>query len=441
MSSLEVILIFIYLVGFSLVILKTKIFESPYVSKSFLVKVLALKTLFGFLYAYIHFENGWQDTFMLFLNGKHIAQVLFESPELYFKLVTGQIEKPLSPEITAMLNGDEMKKYFQERSSFTVKVNALLIPFTYGYYSVLTVFYEMISLVGLFYIYRVIAPKFSFNSRLLKYFLFFAPSFLFWFSGVHKEALTIFGIGIILYASQEVYRRRWGHILLLLFGLAFTYLARDYALFILVPALFALVASLKMPKRPYLPYIITYGFCSILFFVGRYISPKLNFPELFVGYQKNFMRLKGESNFEMVPLEPTIESFATSVPIALFNSLFKPNFSHTHTFWSTLAAIENVTYVIFTIVFLFFLNTKRLTTKQKSYITAFLFFGLSYFILLGLIVDNVGAIVRYKSIPLVFFGSALIILFDVSKFERFLKLSPNSVGRWVHRRKTQKVVK
>lgn len=422
MSGLEIFLILFYTLAFCLIILKTKLFESEFISKPFLVGMFIFKILVAYLYAYIHFENGWNDTFAMFVEGKTIARLFFEDPELYFQFVFGDVERPFTAEIADKIGVDTLKRYGRPRTKFLVQLNALFIPLCYGYYSALCIFYVFLSLIGVFHIYQFIAKRFGKND-LLKLFLFFSPSVLFWLSGLHKDGITLFGLGIILFSFDKVFEKKFHYVIAIISAFIFTCFARDYALFIFIPPLIGFLISRLLKTNKLLPYPIIYGLAILLFFGGKFIHPNLNFPKKFVGYQKGFVRLNGGSNFDMLELEPTVESFAESVPIAFFNTVLKPIFPATNTFWTTLASIENFIYVVASLIILLFMkNVKRYSTLQKSIIISFLLFGLSYFLMLGLIVDNLGAMVRYKSVPLVFFGSAMILLLDANRFERFFKI-------------------
>jgi len=424
MNGLEIFLIFFYTVSFCFVISKTTLFDSPYVSKRFLIFIFIVKILVAYLYAYIHFENGWRDTFAMFVEGKLIARLFFEDPDLYFRFVFGEVERPFTSEIADKIGVDTLRRYGRPRTRFLVQMNALFIPFCYGYYSVLCIIYVFLSLLGVFNIYNFVAKRFGKND-LLKLFLFFSPSILFWLSGLHKDGITLFGLSLILFAIDKVFTKKIHYLLVVIFAFVFTFLARDYALFIFIPSLIGYVISRLLKQYKLAPYPIIYGVAILLFFTGKFISPQLNFPQKFVGYQNGFERLSGGSNIEMMELEPTIESFAESVPIALFNTTFKPIFPGTESMnvWSRLAAFENIIYLLATVLILFFMKKiNGFNNEQKSILVFFGLFSVSYILTLGLVVDNIGAMVRYKSVPLVFLACVIILLFNPKRMETYLKI-------------------
>ena len=73
---------------------------------------------------------------------------------------------------------------------------ALIRPFSFGIYNVHAIIFAFISFVGIYNLYLFFETR-MYNKINLQFILFGVPSIVFWSSGVHKEAITFFGLGLI----------------------------------------------------------------------------------------------------------------------------------------------------------------------------------------------------------------------------------------------------
>jgi len=100
----------------------------------------------------------------------------------------------------------------------------------------------------------------------------------------------------------------------------------------------------------------------------------------------------------MKKLEPTFSSFIINTPQALSLSTIRPYPSDVKHILSLAAAAE--TDLLLFLFFLFLLWKKRNGSHSLTFIYFCLFLGFSILITIGYAVNNLGAIVRYRSIVL-----------------------------------------
>ena len=420
---MQYFLIVIYISLFSFLILKTRLFRLQLLSRQFILIIFLLKAAASFLYGYIHYTNGWNDTFAFFDASKMAAQMWPEHPWKYLRFIFGPtMDQNLPPAYQEATEVKAIPYYNLQRSGFIVRANSLIQIFSLGYYSVHCIFFAFLSLIGIVQVYRFFAPHLPSKKRLLTCFLFFTPSILYWTSGAHKDALIILGLGLILWSFSRLMKTKqivW--LILFLITCSYSYFARDYTFLLFVPALLAYAISDVLKSNPLFTYGSLYALLVILFFGLKYLHPTLNFPAEFVEVQSHFLSLSGESNFDMEPLQPTFSSFMAALPNAFYNILAKPNINSTHSFLSTLSVIENILLVFCAIFMLLSTSVRKLSSQQKN-IALFCFaFAISFYLLLGLTVSNVGAIVRYKTTGLIFMGIGLITITDLQKLPAFLR--------------------
>lgn len=129
--------------------------------------------------------------------------------------------------------------------------------------------------------------------------VFGLPSVWFWGSGVHKEALSILGIGLVVFCAYALITRRassprssW---VVLLVALAFLLLLRSYIVMLLVPALLAWWVSSRyfIPHRVGLVYVVTYGLSLLVVRIAPLLHPKLDLLSKIVAIQYYYLYIFG----------------------------------------------------------------------------------------------------------------------------------------------------
>lgn len=131
------------------------------------------------------------------------------------------------------------------------------------------------------------------------------------------------------------------------------------------------------------------------FFTAKHLNPKLDFPEAVVIKQQEFIKLIGFSSVAVNELRPEFKSFVVNAPQALSLSTIRPYPSDVRHLLSLAAATEVVLILMFVLVFLF-LRTNR--TGLTPFLLFCLFFSFGVLFMIGYSVNNLGAIVRYRSI-------------------------------------------
>jgi len=402
---LEFFLVLIYIVFFSYIILKTQVFKSKSLTKNYILAFFLIKVVAGFTYIYIHkniLVGG--DIFAFFNDGKIVFSALKENPLTYLQLVFGPSDLRNVP--THLLPyTDSMGYWFDQGNYVMVRINALFHLFSFGYFSVHVVFISFLSLIGIYNIYRFFEPCFNGDKLFLVIFLFFTPSIVFWYSGMHKEAVVILALGFILNSYQhlisEEFKPRW--IAAIILGTVLLTLVRFYVFAIFFPGLLALFLSYRLKKIPSL-YLFTSIY--ILFMLAgimlHFYNPNFSpFQEMMVR-QQYFFNSPGNSSYTIPMLDGSVLNTLVNIPQALLNSLIHPvpKDCLTSSFLCFMAMIESYMILAVLIYAIFKIKWNRLMTNEI--ILYCLFSSISLLIIMGLVVNNAGALVRYKSVILPF---------------------------------------
>ena len=213
----------------------------------------------------------------------------------------------------------------------------------------------------------------------------------------------------IYFGTKE---KRWGfkRVLSLITGLLLLLVLRNFILVIIIPAIVAWLTANRWPKYSLAIFTTVYILFGILFFTARYALPALDFPQAVVNKQQEFIQLKGgNSSIPIEELEPNAISFLKNMPQAINLSAIRPYPSDVRHILSLAAAIEiNVLLLLFAV----FLIWHRNGLKSKNLVYFCIFFSFTILLAIGFSVNNLGAIVRYRSVIMPFLVVPMLASLD-----------------------------
>jgi hypothetical protein len=353
---------------------------------------------------------------------------LFINPMDYIKMLTGI--KNDAPHFASYYN--HMNYWFRiyesniyNDSHTIIRFNALIRLFSFGYYNVHTVFMCFFSLTGLVALYKFAVQFLQKQKKELVFAVFLMPSVLFWGSGVLKEGILLFGMGLLIYFFDQLVRKKQ-IIISLIFALSSSILlayTKFYVIITLIPLLISYFWVFKTSEKFILVKYLSV--CCLYFIIGLlipFIFPDYNFLEIIAQKQHDFINLsqfvKSGSVIKSEYLEPNLWSFIINSPVAFANTLLRPFFFEVKSVFMALASFENLIVIFFGLICIFFFKRK---IENKNFLMFSVFFVLIIFTLTGLITPVIGAIVRYKIPALPFLIITFIILTDKEKLLKKFK--------------------
>jgi len=415
---LEYLLFVCYLVFFAWLITKIGFYRAAGLSKSQLIIFFLLKIIAGIFYGWIGIYYGglaqmW-DTWGYHQNGILEYQLLFHNPHEYF---TNLFHNPYKDGITQFLNTSD--SYWNDlKGNVFIKILSVFNIFSFGNYYVNVIFLAFITFLGPLAFFRVMTDAFPNRKLLIMLGSFLVPSFLYWTSGIHKEGLIFTGIALIIYCVYfAVKERRLGakRIAGLIVGFLLVLTLRNFIIIILVPAVIAWLVAMWQNRRSFLVYSIMYLIFILIFFNAKYINPIFDFPLAVVDKQKEFLKLEGGSSIILnSKLEPTATSFLKNSFEAISLSALRPYPTDVKHILSLAASIEVFVLLFLFAIFLFF-RKKREGSSPLFWFC--IFFSISMLLTIGFSVNNLGAIVRYRSIILPLLVVPLAALTDWAKIK------------------------
>jgi hypothetical protein len=416
---LEHLLFVAWLVLFSWLVTRVKFFTQTGLSKPQLISFFLLKVMAGIFYGWIGLYYGglakMQDTWSFHLGSIEEYKLLFKDPGEFF---TNLFRDPYESSGVATFFGSDNSYWNDLKGNLFIKVLSVFNVFSTGNYYINVIFYSFVTLFGPLAIYRVMSDVFPSKKLPVLLATFLIPSFIYWTSGLHKEGLIFTGISLIIYAIYfGTKEKKWGikRIASLVTGLLLLLALRNFIFVIIIGAIIAWLLANRKPQYGLAIFTGTYLLFIILFFTLRYIDPRLDFPQAVVDKQKAFLQLSpGNSTIPTTELSSNAGSFLKNIPQAVNLSMLRPFPSDVNHILSLAAAIE-IDLLLF--LFILFLLWRNRNGKENNLVLFCLFFSLSLLLAIGFTANNLGAIVRYRSVIIPLLIIPIVARIDWKKIE------------------------
>ncbi len=407
---------------------------------AFLLKIIAGFVLY-FIYSYYYSDRATADIFKYFDDSKVMADALFKKPLDFFKMFFSiQNDTPYFTENYY----NHMNNWFRvydsnvfSDSHLIIRFNAFVMFFSFGYYHVHTVFICFLSFIGLVGLYRFFLeylPKAKFGLFVA---VFLIPSVVFWGSGVLKEGLIFFALGLLLFLSSNFIERfslwRLAWIAISIIILLYT----KIYIFLIVFFLLIVFKMLKYNSQKKLGYMFVgiVFIASVLSLLTLKLLAGLDVFVLLAQKQHDFILLAQSQNagsfLDVNFLEPNWISFLYQVPIAIINTVFRPLIGLDRSLMMIPSIFENI--VIWVLIVLSFVYRTKITRQQWLFFHFLFWIVVGVYLLTGITTPILGAIVRYKTIALPFLGALFCLTINKRKIYR---ISPKikKIGSKIERR-------
>jgi len=297
--------------------------------------------------------------------------------------------------------------------------------FSFGHYHVHTVFMAFLSFTGLTAIFKLFSPFLKNKKNWLVFAVFLVPSVLFWTSGVLKEGLVMFSLGLLLYNLNIVLFKKYSVVrsIVVVLLILLLILSKFYILIATLPGIIALFWYRLSQKHFILKFVAVHIICAVLAFNSHYFYGGINFADIISYKQNDFINYVQSlsdvgSYIELDRLEPDIISLLRNTPQAMYNSFFRPHLLEVHSPVALVSALENMAISIIIILILLFYDRRGVSSKPM-----FMFcvsFWVILFLLSGLTTPVLGALVRYKTPALPFLFIMYLFLLDTSRIEKYI---------------------
>lgn len=339
--------------------------------------------------------------------------LLFQNPHEYFV----NIFHTQPSEGYARLLDDSRSYWNDLRNNLIAKMLSIFDLLSFKSFLINTLFFNFLVFFGVVALYRVFIKIFPALSVQLIIVIFLLPSALLFTSVIHRDGLILLAVSMVVYNLFFMIDRRqflWRKTIIIFLFLLLIFLLRNFVFICLAPALIAWIIAVKFPKRSLVSFISVYAILTILFFNSGNISQRANLPQYVSDRQASFIRIgeAGASTIAVRPLYPTFKSFLRNAPQAFNHAFMRPYITELKSFIYFPFAVE-VLIVEILLVLSLFLRKRKQVIDPIIYFC--IFFSLTMFLVIGYTVPIIGAIVRYRSIYLIFFLLPVVGYLDWNK--------------------------
>jgi len=413
---MELLWSLVYLALFIWIMPKIPFFKNSGISASGIRIFFALKVIMGIalilVYRY-YYPPGSADIFNYFNDSKVLHSALAINPYDYLSMITGIGDD--APHL--MHYYDKMNFWLKDfnynmfnDNKTVIRFNAIVMLFSFKNIFVHTYIINIFSLAGLVGIYRFLRQIIKTKKLIALIVVALPPSLLFWGSGLLKEGIVLFALGMLLFAIAQISRNQYSYrpYFILMFALAVFSISKFYVLLAVIPAMLSFYAA-KTTGKDWLAFLSVH----LLLLIGIFILPYIglpDIPELISKKQHDFINYVHSLNhvgsyIESPKLSTNFWDFILHGFRGLFITLFRPHPFEVHNLATIPATLENVITALLIIASLIFRN-KQLHTKSLLFLMSF---TVILFALAGMTTPVLGALVRYK-IPAQPFLYALLLM-------------------------------
>lgn len=409
-----------YLILFAWLVTKVKFFTNSGFTNSQLVILFLLKVMAGIFYGWIGIYYGQMaqmvDTWSYHVESLQEYKILVSHPIDFF---TSLFHNSYQGGYTNFLTSHN-SWWNDVKANFLIKIMAVFDLFSFGNYYVNVIFYSFLSLFGPMAIYKVMKDVFPAKKIPVLITTFLVPSLLYWTSGLHKEGLIFVGLSLIIYHCYFGFKENKFpayRILLILVGFIVVIILRNFLILPLLPSLFAWFLCHKIKIKPVAIFTSVFVVFIALFFTTKYFVPNLDLPQSVVAKRQEFIKLQGHASVTVSELKPTFKSFLINTPQAFSLAILRPYPSDVRHLLSLAAAME---IILVLLCFLIFVLWRKNGVSLSPFLLFCLFFSFSVLFMIGFTVNNLGAIVRYRSIVFPLLLAPLAAKIDWKRLSQFI---------------------
>lgn len=391
---------------------------------AFLLKLVAAVAM-TFIYTYFYPDRHVADIFRYFDDSRVLIKMFENQTRDFFSFITGHETATMYQHKIAMNNWDSPGNVYNN-NRVMILFNTAIGFISMGDYYIHLILFTFLSFVGLTAMFKVFNKIYKVYQGIVFISVFTLPSIIFWTSGVLKESLVMFALGILLYSYMRFYFNSaiWYHTLSFALGFFILLLLKFYLLIILLPAMIILLLTqriLLFQNMKGITWVLFSVIFLVILFTFKYINPHADALQALINKREAFELLahnmKAGSYFTM-PQFNNVVSLLKAAPVGLVEVVIRPGIFKISSPLVFLSALENLYIWLLILVVMVFRKHNSTMVGQWNYFG--LFVVIAVFTLIGLTVPVEGAIVRYKSVVLPILMAILLCNIDYEKlFGRF----------------------
>lgn len=420
---MDYILFIVYLLIFCWLATKITFVKQAGLNNKSILLLFFIKVTAGVAIGWIslHIYGSGNDYWDVNRDGWKEYQLLLSDPREYF---TNIFRSNYGTHYGGIF--DSFQSFWNDlRNNIIAKIISIFDIFSRGNYYINSLFFNFFCFLGHVAFYCIFIQVYPKQKTAVIAGCFLLPSMLYFTSGIQKDGIVFISLGFLLYAVHRCLQQKNITIkrgLVIATGLVVLFFIRSYVLLSLLPALVLWILVARFQWAPVKSFIIGYCIAGVLLFNVNSIVPSFNPLQTIVSKQADFFTLPvASTQINTDTLHPDFKSFLHNAPQALNHLLLRPYPTELPTKSLLPSIIELMGYQV---LFLLFLCCRRKSPSNSNdpFIVFGIFFTASIFLFIGYIMPNLGSIVRYRSVYLVFLITPLLCRVDWERLGKVLKL-------------------
>jgi hypothetical protein len=428
---LDWILTILYLIVFISLIKRWRYFRHSGISSKLLIVLFVLKFGAGLflttIYTHHYKERREADIFKYFDDSAPMFAALPKKPIDFVKMITGigtDNSYFFNTYFIHMNNWDRVYDSNIYNDSHTIiRLNAVFRIFSFNVFHIHTLMFCFLAFIGSVAYFKAFKHLFSNTSHLFLIACFLLPSVLLWTSGILKESILIFTLGMIFLAIKKITQQKTStsNLVLIVVCLFLMIYIKFYVLLSFLPAIIGYLIAKKLNHHAVVVYTVTLFLAILGGFYSNQLTGSVDLVEVLVDKQKDFIRLaewqSAKSSFALTPLENNFFGVVKVVPEGLLNCFVRPLPQHTDNWLQAGVVLENLLLLLLFIFSTSYAIRSKLAKKpifisfeHKNFFLFCALFTLLLFTIIGITTPVAGALVRYKVPALPFFMMGCLLL-------------------------------
>ena len=392
-----------------------------------------IKILFAILYVlFIQFYYGGGDSFMYYEFGQSIhnaindnfsnLKFLYGGYEPFYEYCTNNSFDYVHSAPGYM---------FGLTNQIVSRFSCIFGYFSFQNYTVTSLFFSVLSYIGIWKMLLVFYKIFPQFKRQISFSFLFLPSFLFWGSGILKESLCLFSLGLIVSGLYNIFyfkKSSFLEIVSLIIGCLLLITTKNYIFYSFILAFILLMYRRYTSNKGFFVKILIYVVAILVIttalqnVMGDLENDPTNLANVdnLIEQTKDFKESYedlGGAFVDIGDFDPTLSGIAKKIPTAIMNVFFRPFPWEARSVVLFTGMLESLFFLILLLRGLYINKIFKFFGQiaKNPVLFSCLLFSLVLGIIVGLTTFNFGSIVRYKIPSMPFFSMVILILNSKTK--------------------------
>lgn len=379
-----------------------------------------------FLALIINFYYGYGDTFSYYTGAHEIWNAFIKSPKTAWEIIVNHPRNYSSNALEYAMHSGFTGFATSYYAMF--KIAGVTSLFCFGSYLPIALIFSLFSFWGTWMIFLVFNERYPHLRKYIAITTLFIPSVIIWTTGVIKEPLCMFALGLCFYTFNNILHRRRiiKNIILFLSGAIILLTIKDYIFyfFIVAACIWSYKSFIGYVSSPFFKLMIKGTiYLAILGMIIYFFIDDSNFIQVaftnYFGKAENLQTVMTTINIDYNSGSgytlPTNDlsgfGLITAFLLSLNVSLFRPYVWECSNVFMILNFLESFATMLLVIILIFKTGLIKIYRNLKDPVLLFsLIFSLMMAALVGFVSFNFGTLIRYKAPFEPFFYTLLVIL-------------------------------